>query len=237
MNNINNNSRTQRPSFSPTFLLLAVLFCVCLIVSNLMEIKTVSIGPLALTAGVVVFPISYIISDCIVEIYGFRRARLVIWLGFAMNLLVSLLLQIGLWLPGDEQWHGQEAMQLIFGAVPRILAASFTAFLCGSMVNAYVMSRMKAGREGTHGFSLRAIVSTLWGESTDSCIFFPIAFGGVLPWSMILSLIITQTLLKTLYEIIILPVTLRLVKRLRRIEGTDAHDTDISYKWWKINDL
>lgn len=237
MNNINNNSRTQRPSFSPTFLLLAVLFCVCLIVSNLMEIKTVSIGPLALTAGVVVFPISYIISDCIVEIYGFRRARLVIWLGFAMNLLVSLLLQIGLWLPGDEQWHGQEAMQLIFGAVPRILAASFTAFLCGSMVNAYVMSHMKAGREGTHGFSLRAIVSTLWGESTDSCIFFPIAFGGVLPWSMILSLIITQTLLKTLYEIIILPVTLRLVKRLRRIEGTDAHDTDISYKWWKINDL
>lgn len=219
---MNNNESQQRTSFSPTFLLLAVLFCVCLIVSNLMEIKTVSLGPLQLTAGVIVFPISYIISDCIVEIYGFRRARFVIWLGFSMNMLVSLLLQIGIWLPGDAQWHGQEAMEMIFGAVPRIFAASFTAFLCGSMVNAYVMARMKAGREGTRGFSARAIISTLWGEGVDSCIFFPIAFAGVLPMRTILSLIVTQALLKTAYEIIILPVTLRVVKRLRAIEGRDA---------------
>lgn len=221
---MNNNVSQQRTSFSPTFLLLAVLFCVCLIVSNLMEIKTVSLGPLQLTAGVIVFPISYIISDCIVEIYGFRRARFVIWLGFAMNMLVSLLLQIGIWLPGDAQWHGQEAMEMIFGAVPRIFAASFTAFLCGSMVNAYVMARMKAGREGTRGFSARAIISTLWGEGVDSCIFFPIAFAGVLPLRTILSLIVTQALLKTAYEIIILPVTLRVVKRLRSIEQYDIPD-------------
>lgn len=218
----NTQSTAGRTAFSPTFLLLAVLFCTCLIVSNLMEIKTIALGPLQLTAGVIVFPISYIISDCIVEIYGFRRARFVIWLGFAMNMLVSLLLQIGIYLPGDSQWHGQEAMEMIFGATPRIFAASFTAFLCGSMVNAYVMARMKAGREGTRGFSARAIVSTLWGEGVDSCIFFPVAFAGVLPWSVIISLIITQALLKTLYEIIILPVTLRVVKRLRAIEGSDA---------------
>lgn len=227
---MNNIETTKRASFSPTFLLIAVLFCTCLIVSNLMEIKTVALGPLQLTAGVIVFPISYIISDCIVEIYGFRRARFVIWLGFAMNMLVSLLLQIGIWLPGDAQWHGQQAMEMIFGATPRIFAASFTAFLCGSMVNAYVMARMKASHEGTRGFSARAIISTLWGEGVDSCIFFPVAFAGVLPWRVILSLIITQAMLKTAYEIIILPVTLRIVKRLRAIEGSDAFSLQFESK-------
>lgn len=212
------NSQSQQSSVSPTFVVLAVLFCVCLIVANLMEIKTVAFGPLTITAGVVVFPISYIISDCIVEVYGLKRAKMVIWLGFAMNLLVSLLLQLGIWLPGDAQWHGQEAFQLVFGAVPRILTASFLAFLSGSMVNAYVMSRMKGNRTDSRGFSVRAIVSTLWGEGVDSLVFFPIAFAFVLPWSVIGSLIITQIIIKTAYEIIILPVTLRVVSYLRAHE-------------------
>lgn len=210
----------NRTPLSPTFLVLAVLFCVCLIVANLMEIKTVDLGPMTITAGVIVFPISYIINDCIVEIYGFARARFVIWLGFLMNLFVTLMLQIGLWLPGDSAWTGQSAMELVFGAVPRILAASFTAFICGSMVNAYVMNRMKVSAGGTgKGFSARAIVSTVLGEGTDSLIFFPIAFGGILPFSTVLTLIITQTLLKTVYEILILPVTIGVVSRLRRIEN------------------
>ncbi len=218
-------------------MLLAVTFCVCLIVSNLMEIKTVDLGPLTITAGVIVFPISYILNDCIVEVYGFNKARLVIWLGFGMNLLVSLLLQLGIWLPGSESWTGQEAMTTIFGAVPRIFAASFIAFLCGSMVNAYVMSRMKVASGGRR-FSLRAVVSSLWGEGVDSVIFFPIAFGGILAWSEIGMLILTQTLLKTAYEILILPVTLRAVKFLRDHEGGDVTDTPgMSYKWWKINEI
>lgn len=227
----------NRQNFSLTFLLLTLLFCVCLIVSNLMEIKVVDLGPLTITAGVVVFPLSYIINDCIVEIYGFRKARFVIWLGFAMNLLVSLLLQIGIWLPGADSWTGQEAMTAIFGAVPRIFAASFIAFICGSMVNAYVMSRMKSRDKENRRFSLRAIVSTLWGEGVDSSVFFPLAFAGVLPLRDILTLIATQTLLKTAYEILILPVTLRVVKALRRYEGGDAVDEGISYKWWKINEI
>ena len=231
------SSPAPREGLSAVFLLLATLFCVCLITANLMEIKTFTVGPLALTAGVVVFPISYIISDCVVEIYGFRRARLVIWLGFAMNLLVTLLLQLGILLPGDAQWTRQAAMESIFGAVPRILGASFAAFLCGSMVNAYVMSRMKVGREGTRGFSARAILSTVFGEGCDSLIFFPLAFGGILPWTSIGALILTQTLLKTAYEIIILPVTLRIVKKLRAIEGREANDAGISYKFWKFNEL
>ena len=228
----------KEAKISVTFLLLAVTFCVCLIVSNLMEIKTVPLGPLTITAGVIVFPISYILNDCIVEVYGFAKARLVIWLGFGMNLLVSLLLQLGILLPGAESWTGQEAMAMIFGAVPRIFAASFIAFLCGSMVNAYVMSRMKlaAGSDG-RGFSLRAIVSSLWGEGVDSLIFFPIAFGGVLAWSEIGMLIATQTVLKTLYEVHILPVTMRAVKALRHYEGNLDTEAPKSYKWWKINEL
>ena len=228
----------KEAKISVTFLLLAVTFCVCLIVSNLMEIKTVPLGPLTITAGVIVFPISYILNDCIVEVYGFAKARLVIWLGFGMNLLVSLLLQLGILLPGAESWTGQEAMAMIFGAVPRIFAASFIAFLCGSMVNAYVMSRMKlaAGSDG-RGFSLRAIVSSLWGEGVDSLIFFPIAFGGVLAWSEIGMLIATQTVLKTLYEVLILPVTMRAVKALRHYEGNLDTEAPKSDQGWKINEL
>ncbi len=218
-------------------MLLTVIFCVCLIVSNLMEIKTFALGPVTLTAGVVVFPISYIINDCIVEIYGFRKARLVIWLGFGANLLVSLFLQLGIALPGTPEWHGQDAMELVFGAVPRILAASFMAFLCGSMVNAYVMSRMRLS-SGERGFSLRAILSTVFGEGVDSLVFFPVAFAGTLPWTLILTLMVTQVVVKTLYEIIVLPVTLATVKRLRAIERTNPDvDRGISYKWWKINEI
>lgn len=205
-------------TYSFTFMVLTLIFCVCLVVSNLMEIKTVDIGPLTITAGVIVFPISYIISDCIVELYGFRRARMVILLGFASNLFVSLLLQLGVLLPGSPEWDAQAAMQTIFGAVPRILAASFTAFICGSMVNAWVMARMKAADTTGRRFSLRAIVSTIFGEGTDSLIFFPAAFAGVLPLYVIINLIITQTLLKTVYEIIVLPLTLCVVKSLRRLE-------------------
>lgn len=208
-----------KSTYSFTFLVLTLLFCVCLIVSNLMEIKVVDLGPLTVTAGVAVFPISYIINDCIVELYGFRKARMVIWLGFAMNMLVSLLLQIGIALPGSAEWTGQSAMQLIFGAVPRIFAASFTAFICGSMANAYVMARMKAASPDGRRFSLRAIVSTLWGEGIDSLIFFPMAFAGTLPWSVIATLIVTQIIIKTAYEIIVLPITVLAVKHLRKTES------------------
>lgn len=205
------------PPITPTFLVLTVLFCICLIVSNMMEIKTVPLGPFTITAGVVVFPISYIINDCITEVYGYSRARFVIWLGFASNLLVSLLLQIGILLPGTAGWDGQEAMEQIFGAVPRIFAASFTAFLCGSLANAWIMSRMHRAAGSARGFSTRAVLSTLGGETIDSAIFFPIAFAGTLPWSVITALMVSQALLKTLYEIVALPVTITIVKRLRRI--------------------
>lgn len=237
------NKQCGKPLFTLPFLGLAITFVVCLIVSNLIEIKTVTLGPLTVTAGMAVFPISYIINDCIVEVYGFSRARLVIWMGFAMNLLTALVLNLAIWLPGSAEWNGQEAMVATYGAVPRIMAASFTAFICGSMVNAYVMSRMKraaaaSGRDSRARFSLRAIASTLFGEGADSLVFFPIAFAGVLGWDLILSLVITQAVLKTAYEVVVLPLTLVVVGKLKRVEGLDTVDaSDTDYRWWRLQDL
>lgn len=203
---------------SALYLVLVLTFCICLIVANLVEVKTIDLGPLTITAGVIIFPISYIINDCVVEVYGLRRAKFMIWLGFASSLFVTLMLQLSLALPGSSEWTSQGAMQEIYGSVPRIVAASFLAFLCGSMVNAYTMARMKRSGNGARQFSLRALMSTIYGESIDSLIFFPIAFGGVLPWSMIVSLMVTQAVIKTLYEVMILPVTIAVVTRLRRVE-------------------
>ncbi|MDE6266362.1 MAG: queuosine precursor transporter [Muribaculaceae bacterium] len=235
MSSNKNNNHDSGPKVSLTFLLLSTLFCVCLIISNLVEIKTVDLGWFTITAGVIVFPVSYIINDCVVEVYGFRKARLMIWMGFISALVVALMLQLAIILPGGKEWEHQDAMKQIYGSVPRIMFASFTAFLCGSMVNAYVMSKMKAA--DTKGrFSLRAILSSLWGESVDSLIFFPIAFAGTFPWPTIFSLIVTQALLKTGYEIIILPITIRLVKKLKKHEG-DVIDKNISYNWWKLTDV
>lgn len=224
------------PRISLLFLILCITFCTCLVVANLVEIKTIDLGPFTITAGLIVFPVSYIINDCVVEVYGFRKARLMIWLGFAVSLFVAIMLQISIALPGGREWQWQNEMVAIYGVVPRIMAASFLAFLCGSMVNAYVMSRMKKA-EGERHFSVRAVVSTIFGEGVDSLIFFPIAFGGMFGLDIIISLVLTQTLLKTLYEILILPVTLRVVRRLKRAERLDTVDADISYKWWKINEL
>ena len=208
----------KKTKFTLSFLILTVVFILCLIVANLIEIKTLkSVSWLTLTAGVVVFPISYIVNDCIVEVYGFARARLAIWLGFFSALFVTLMLQLAIALPGGEFWNGQEAMEMIFGSVPRIMGASFAAFLCGSMFNAYVMEKLRL-RHGKERFSFRAIVSSLWGEGVDSTIFFPIAFGGVLPWSTILSLIVTQTLIKTAYEIVVLPLTIRVVRLIQKYD-------------------
>lgn len=219
--------------FSLPFVVLAMMFSVFLILANLMEVKVVKIGILTATAGLSVFPISYIINDCIVEVYGFAKARFVIWMGFLLNMIFVVFLQVCISLPCDPSWTAQAAVEQVFGNTPRILLGSFVAFIVGSMVNAQVMSRMKV-RDGGKRFSLRAIMSTVFGESADSLIFFPIAFAGMLPLATIVTLVWTQVMLKTLYEIVALPITIRVVKLLKRVEGTDVTDVNVDYKWWKV---
>lgn len=210
-----------------------MMFSVFLILANLMEVKVVKIGILTATAGLSVFPISYIINDCIVEVYGFAKARFVIWMGFLLNMIFVVFLQVCIALPSDPSWTAQAAVEQVFGNTPRILLGSFVAFIVGSMVNAQVMSRMKV-RDGGKRFSLRAIMSTVFGESADSLIFFPIAFAGMLPLATIVTLVWTQVMLKTLYEIVALPITIRVVKLLKRVEGADVTDVNVDYKWWKV---
>lgn len=217
-------------------MLLGIVFCVCLVAANFLEAKVVRLGPLAITAGMIVFPVSYIINDCIAEVWGFRKSRLIIWMGFLMNFMVVGLGQMAVMMPAAPFWEGEESFNFVFGLAPRIAAASLAAFLVGSFLNAYVMSRMKVRSKGKH-FSVRAVVSTLAGESADSLIFFPIAFGGLMPVGELLKMMLVQALLKTLYEIIVLPVTVRVVKYIKRIDGSDAYDSDISYNILKINEL
>ena len=226
----------MKEKVSVPFMLLGILFNVCLIAANLLETKVIQVGSITVTAGLLVFPISYIINDCIAEVWGFKKARLIIWSGFAMNFFVVALGLIAVALPAAPFWEGEQHFDFVFGMAPRIVVASLLAFLVGSFLNAYVMSKMKVA-SGGRNFSARAIWSTVVGETADSLIFFPIAFGGLIAWPELLVMMGTQIVLKALYEVIILPITIRVVKAVKRIDGSDVYDTDISYNVLKVKDI
>ena len=228
--------KENKRQVSVLFMLFGMLFCVCLITANVLETKQMTLGPLSLTGGLIVFPVSYIINDCVCEVWGYSKTRLLIWYGFAMNFIFVSFGALCDALPGAPYWTNDAGFHAIFGLAPRIAFASFLAFIVGSFINAYVMSRMKVSSGGRH-FSLRAILSTVFGETADSLIFFPIALWGVVPNGEIPVLIISQILLKTLYEILILPVTIQVVKATKRYEDTDTFDTDIDYNIFKIKEL
>ena len=214
----------------------SILFCVCLITANVLETKQISWGPANFTGGLLVFPVSYIINDVVCEVWGYRRTRLLIWLGFAMNFFFVAMGALADFIPGAPYWDRNEAFHAIFGLAPRIAAASFIAFRAGSFINAYVMSRMKVSSAGRN-FSARAVLSTVFGELTDSIIFFPLAFSFVLPWEEMPSLVITQVTLKTLYEILVLPVTIRVVKFTKLHDHEDVYDKDVVYNVFKVKDI
>ncbi|MDY4731819.1 MAG: queuosine precursor transporter [Prevotella sp.] len=213
---------------SVLYLFFSVLFCVCLITANVLETKQIQIGCLSLTGGLIVFPVSYIINDCVCEVYGYARARLLIWLGFVMNFIFVVFGALADAIPGAPYWNNDEGFHAVFGLAPRIAAASFVAFVVGSFINAYVMSRMKIASRGKH-FSLRAVVSTVLGEGADSLVFFPLAVWGVVPNAELLILIITQIVLKTLYEVMVLPLTIWVVKKAKKHEQLDFFDDGDDY--------
>ena len=218
---------------SVLFILFSILFCVCLIAANTLETKQISVLGISLTGGLIVFPISYIINDCVCEVWGFQKARLLIWTGFAMNFFFVAMGALCDWIPGAPYWTNEAGFHAIFGLAPRVAAASFVAFIVGSFANAYVMSKMKL-RDGGRHFSWRAILSTIAGESLDSLIFFPLALGGVVPTPELPKLMLWQVVLKTLYEVIALPITIRVVKTLKAHEGEDVYDEGVNYSIWKV---
>lgn len=225
--------KQEKNMVSVLFMLFSILFCVCLIAANILETKQISVLGISLTGGLIVFPISYIINDCVCEVWGFQKARLLIWTGFAMNFFFVAMGALCDWIPGAPYWTNEAGFHAIFGLAPRVAAASFVAFIVGSFANAYVMSKMKIRDKGRN-FSLRAILSTIVGESLDSVIFFPLALGGVVPTEELPKLMLWQVLLKTVYEVIALPITIRIVKALKEHEGEDTYDNDVNYSIWKI---
>ena len=214
-------------------MLFSILFCVCLIAANLFATKQISLGSISLTGGLIIFPVSYIVNDCVCEVWGYRKARLLIWTGFAMNFFFVIMGALCDIIPAAPYYTNSEGFHGVFGLAPRVAAASFCAFLVGSFLNAYVMSRMKLASKGRN-FSSRAIISTIVGEGADSLIFFPLALGGVIPTSALPALMLWQVVLKTVYEIVALPLTIRIVRFLKQHEGVDVYDEGIDYNVMKV---
>lgn len=221
---------------SVLFMLAGILFATCLLISNILATKILMIGPWAAPAGVLIFPIAYILNDVITEVWGFGKARLIIWTGFAVNILAVMFFTLGIAIPGAPFWQNQESFATVLGNTPRIVIASLSAYLIGSFLNAFVMSRMKVLTKGK-GFSGRAILSTIVGEGADSLIFISIAFAGVFPIGILITMIFTQAMLKTVYEILILPVTIWLVGFVKRVEGIDTFDTKLSYNLFRLKEI
>ena len=228
--------KSTKRQVSVLFMLFGMLFCVCLITANVLETKQMSFGPISITGGLLVFPVSYIINDCVCEVWGYSKTRLLIWYGFAMNFIFVMFGALCDAIPGAPYWDNEEGFHAIFGLAPRIVFASFLAFIIGSFINAYVLSRMKISSEGRH-FSRRAILSTIFGETADSLIFFPIAFWGVIPGSELPVLMLSQVVLKTLYELIALPITIQVVRITKRHEDEDTFDDNIDYNIFKIKEF
>ena len=221
---------------SVLFLVLATLFTTSLMAANLFATKQISFGPANFTGAIFVFPISYIVNDVVSEVWGFRRAKTLIWMAFALNFFFVILGWLIDIIPGVDWWQETPAgigFHAIFGIAPRIVLASFLAFLVGSFLNAFVMSKMKV-RDAGKRFTLRAVISTLLGEFCDSIIFFPVALLGIVPLDQMPSFVLWQVGLKTAYELIILPVTIRVVKWVKTRENIDVYDNNISYNIFKI---
>ena len=221
---------------SVLFMLAGIIFAACLLVSNILASKIMMVGPWSAPAGVLVFPLAYIINDVIAEVWGYRKARLIIWAGFGVNLLAVLFFSLGIAATPAPFYGAQEAFSTVLGNTPRIVAASLMAYLVGSFLNAYIMSRFKVLTSGK-GFSVRAMVSTLAGEGADSLIFIIVAFAGVFPAGVLFMMVLTQAIIKTVYEIAVLPLTVWVVRKVKKLEGEDTFDINVSYNPFRLSEV
>ncbi len=218
----------MKPPITSLFLLLTSIFISSLIVSNITAVKLISLWGLTLPAAIVVFPITYIFGDILTEVYGYARARLVIWLGFFANLLVVVFIKIAGWLPSADIWSNQQAYDAILGYTPRILFASFVAYLLGEFTNSYILARMKILTRGRWLWT-RTIGSTLVGQLIDSGIFITLAFVGIVPHAILLRMAVSQWLFKVAYETLVTPITCIVVGAVKKREGVDTYDYETSF--------
>lgn len=222
--------QTSNPTtgYSQWFVLVTAIFITCLITANITAVKLVGVFGLVLPAAIIIFPLSYIFGDILTEVYGYRQARRVIWLGFFCNLIAVVAIWVGQVLPAASFWDGQAAYERILGYTPRLLVASFLAYLVGEFANSFVLAKMKIATEGRWLWT-RTIGSTLVGQGLDSLVFITLAFMGTIPLGGLTSAIVTQWLAKSVYEAAVTPLTYGVVNFLKRQEGLDVYDYETRF--------
>lgn len=218
---------------SHRLLIIAALFITCFITANVISVKMISLGPFIVFAGVFIFPFSYIFGDVLTEVYGYRTARRVIWLGFACNLIFVIFVWVGQILPSPPGWELQEAYESILGYTPRLLAASICGYLAGEFANSYILAKMKLFTRGRWLWS-RTISSTIIGEGLDTIVFTVLALVGT-PFFMP-RVMLSQWLVKVLVEIAATPATYAVVGYLKRKEGVDSYDHKTNFNPFRVLD-
>lgn len=209
------------------------LFVATLLISNTLDTKIFSVLGTTLPAGIILFPLAYVFGDVLTEVYGFATARRIIWTGFAALLLMLVSYEVARALPPAGFWSNQASFDAIFSHVPRIVAASIVAYLCGEFTNSYVVARMKVAQDGKH-MGVRFVASTIVAQAVDTTVFVMVAFLGVLPTAAIIPLILSGWAAKVAWEIVALPLTLPLVRAIKRIEGADVFDRTTSFTPFKL---
>ncbi len=220
-------SRFQN-EFSPIFLCITCLFVTCLLISNIIAGKLSQILGMTLPAAVIIFPITYIFGDVLTEVYGYERARLVIWIGLAANLLMSLIFMITVMLPYPKFWTQQGAYSAVLGLTPRIAGASLVGYFGGEFANSFVLSKIKILTKGRRLW-VRTIGSTVVGEAIDTLLFIFLAFTGSLPFTVLVGMAGAQYIWKVGYEILATPLTYQVVGWVKRREQIDTFDYQTNY--------
>jgi queuosine precursor transporter len=214
--------------------LVMALFVTILLCSNVIgAAKVCTVWGFTFGAGVLFFPISYIFNDVLTEVYGFARARKVVWAGFGAIIFASFMSWVVVTLPPAEGWNDQRAYDAVFGQTPRIVFASLTAFFVGEFANSYVLAKMKIKTSGRHLWA-RTIGSTIIGEGVDSLVFYPVAFYGVWENKLVLTVMMSNYIIKVLWEAIVTPVTYQVVGFLKRAEQEDYYDVDTDFTPFSI---
>ncbi len=219
---------------SHRFVVVAALFVTCLITANIIIVKQVSIAGLVLPAAIIIFPLSYIIGDVLTEVYGYQQARRVIWLGFLCNLVAVAAIWVAKILPPASVFEAQQAYERILGSTPRFLLASFLAYLAGEFTNAIVLSKMKVWTRGRWLWT-RTIGSTVVGQGVDTVVVLSIAFAGVLPVAVLVTMVLSHWLVKVAYEVMATPFTYLVVGYLKRKEGLDVYDYQVDFNPLKVS--
>ena len=221
--------KNETKTVSKLFMIIAVIYVTCLLLSNLIAGKMWAVtNSITLPAAVILFPITYIFGDIFTEVYGFKKARTIIWLGFGCSFFAVAVYLITIALPHPGFWEGQEAYAAVLGTTPRVAIASFVGYLFGEFSNSVVLSRLKVATKGKNLW-IRTILSTLVGEGLDSVIFVTISFWGTMDNSTVLHMILYQYLVKVCYEAIFTPATYAVVNWLKKKEAIDVFDYDIKY--------